>query len=61
MKKILENEYLQNSDLVLFPELCLTGYFIQDLDEKMAESIDGPSVNYIRNICKELQLHTVFL
>jgi len=60
MRKILERASFQNSDIVLFPELCLTGYFIQDLDVELAETTDGPSLHYIKNICKELQLHTVF-
>ena len=60
MKKILEEAAEEESDLVLFPELCLTGYFIQDLDTEIAEPIDGPSVNYIKSICKKLKLHTVF-
>lgn len=60
MRDILENASNQGSDVVLFPELCLTGYFIQDLNKEMAEPIDGPSVNYMREMCKDLQLHAVF-
>lgn len=60
MKEIMEEAAGQNSNLVLFPELCLTGYFIQDLEEDMSEPIDGPSIQYMQELCKKLKLHTVF-
>lgn len=60
MKRILEKAALQKTDLVLFPELCLTGYFIQDMKEDMAEPIDGPSIRYMQQLCRELDVYTVF-
>lgn len=60
MTKVFETAKEQASDLILFPELCLTGYFIQDLDESLAEPVTGSSVRYMRNLCQEFQVHTVF-
>src|SRR5699024_4134659 len=60
MKEIFEKARAQDSDLILFPLLCLTGYFIQDLDEDLAESIDGPSISYMLELCKEFQVYAVF-
>lgn len=60
MRGIMEQASKDGSDVVLFPELCLTGYFIQDIEEDMAESIDGPSLQTMKELCKYYQLHTVF-
>lgn len=60
MKEILKQAVRQKSDLVLFPELCLTGYFIQNLQEDVAESIEGPSIRYVRELCEKLSIYTVF-
>lgn len=60
MKKIMQQAAYEKSDLVLFPELCLTGYFIQDLDEQVAEPVDGPSVKCIQDLCVEFSVYTIF-
>ncbi len=60
MKEIMEQAASEDADLVLFPELCLSGYFIQDIKEEMAEPINGDSIKYIQALCKELQVYTVF-
>lgn len=60
MENIMKQAAKEEADLVLFPELCLTGYFIQDLDEDVAEPIDGESVQYMKSLCKRYDMHTVF-
>lgn len=60
MSNIMEQAAKDGSDLVLFPELCLTGYFIQDIAEDMAEPMDGPSIQQMKKLCADYQLHTVF-
>lgn len=56
---IMNQASRQQADLVLFPELCLTGYFIQDVDHEMAEPIDGDSIQYIQKLCETLNVYTV--
>ncbi|RYG71155.1 carbon-nitrogen hydrolase family protein [Lentibacillus lipolyticus] len=57
---IMEKASHERADLVLFPELSLSGYFIQDVNETMAEPIDGESIQYIRELCRRLDVHVVF-
>ncbi|MGH7639424.1 MAG: nitrilase-related carbon-nitrogen hydrolase [Candidatus Dormibacteria bacterium] len=42
-RKIRE-ELAQGAQLVVFPELCLTGYFLKDLTFEVAVRLDGPEV-----------------
>jgi len=60
MEEIMEQAAAEDSNLVLFPELSLTGYFIQDLKEEMAEPIDGESIQHMQTLCKKLRVYTVF-
>lgn len=57
----------RGSDLVLFPEMCLTGYeyyINEDINMKekiiMAETIDGPTCTNIAKIAKEYGIYIVF-
>ena len=57
----------RGADLVLFPELCLTGYdfFVNEsisLSDKraMAETIQGPSCTEIAGIAKKYNIYIVF-
>ncbi|MFD1361751.1 carbon-nitrogen hydrolase family protein [Lentibacillus salinarum] len=50
----------EQSDLIVFPELFLTGYSMGDKLNELAETIDGPSVNKIKEMCKSLSLYAVF-
>jgi len=59
IEKVLRKAAKDKADIVLFPELCLTGYFIQDTHLDLAETVDGPSLNYVKRLCKELGLYTV--
>lgn len=70
LKKIIEfivDAAKMGADLVLFPEMCLTGYdfYIDDEIEKekkinLAETIPGPSTDQISEITKELKIFAVF-
>ncbi|WP_163969690.1 carbon-nitrogen hydrolase family protein [Oceanobacillus halotolerans] len=57
--RIMEQASNEDSELVVFPELGLTGYFIQDVDSQMAEPIDGDSIRYIQQQCKHYNVHVV--
>jgi predicted amidohydrolase len=60
IQKIIEQASLKGSELVLFPELCLSGYVIQDINADIAERIDGKSVQYMQSLCKKHGIYTVF-
>lgn len=47
------------SDLVVFPELCITGYLIGPWLSTAAEKKDGPSIRFIQKLCKELVISTI--
>lgn len=40
----------QNADFVLFPELFLTGYTLNEKVRDLAESVNGQSISRIRKI-----------
>jgi predicted amidohydrolase len=42
----------RGADLVMFPELFLTGYFTRERTGQMAETIDGPSLSAIRECAR---------
>lgn len=50
----------QGAELVIFPELSLTGYTIRDELYELAERIPGPSTDAIERIAKKYKVHIVF-
>jgi len=48
------------ADLVVFPELSLTGYVLKDLAYEIAEPIPGPSVNLIEREASKNNIHVIF-
>jgi len=50
----------KKAELVIFPELSLTGYVIRDFLYEIAEPVSGPSVEKIAEIAKESNLYIVF-
>jgi len=50
----------QGADLVIFPELCLTGYVVRDQLYELAETIPGPSTQKIEQIAKDTGMHIIF-
>ena len=50
----------QGADLVIFPELFLTGYVVRDQLYELAETIPGPSTQRIEQIAKETRMHVIF-
>jgi predicted amidohydrolase len=49
-----------NANIVIFPELSLTGYLLRDELYKLAEKIPGPSTKAIEEIAKEYQIYIVY-
>jgi len=50
----------QAADLVIFPELSLTGYVVRDQIYELAETIPGPATKTIQNIAKKTKTYIVF-
>src|SRR5690606_7051400 len=48
----------QGADLVIFPELATTGYFINDRIAELAEPLPGPTTEALTNITKQ---HDIWL
>ena len=50
----------QAADLVIFPELSLTGYVVRDQIYELAETIPGPSTKVIDDISRKTKAHIIF-
>jgi len=50
----------QGTDLVIFPELSLTGYVLHDQIYELAEIIPGPSTKRIEDLAKKTGMHIIF-
>jgi predicted amidohydrolase len=50
----------QGADLVIFPELCLTGYVVRDQLYELAENIPGPSTSKVEEIARKTGMHIIF-
>jgi predicted amidohydrolase len=50
----------QGAELVVFPELSLTGYVVRDQLYELAEKIPGPSTRFIEGVAKKTKTHIVF-
>lgn len=50
----------QSADLVIFPELCLTGYVVRDQLYELAETIPGPSTSKVQAIARKNEMHIIF-
>ncbi len=50
----------QGADLVVFPEMSLTGYVMRDLLYELAEPVPGPSVKTLERIAEKTGTYIVF-
>jgi predicted amidohydrolase len=50
----------EGAQLVIFPELSLTGYVVRDQIYELAERIPGPSTRVVEKLAKENELHIIF-
>ena len=50
----------QGADLIIFPEMSLTGYVLLDQVYEVAETIPGPSTKKIEALAKKTGMHIVF-
>jgi predicted amidohydrolase len=50
----------QRADIVIFPEMSLTGYVVLDQVYELAETIPGPSTQKIKALAKRTGMHIIF-
>ena len=50
----------QGADLVVFPELSLTGYVVRDQIYELAETVPGPATQRMESLAKNTGLHIIF-
>jgi predicted amidohydrolase len=50
----------QGADLIIFPEMSLTGYVLLDQVYELAETIPGPSTQKIETLAKKTGMHIIF-
>ncbi len=60
MKKNIKRAKEKGANLVIFPELSLTGYLNRDLAYELAEPIPGSSINSLEEIAEKENIHIVF-
>ncbi|MBS7622024.1 carbon-nitrogen hydrolase family protein [Candidatus Bathyarchaeota archaeon] len=60
IEEYTERAKRQGAELVIFPELSLTGYTIRDELYELAEKIPGPSTNAIEKIARKCKVYIVF-
>jgi predicted amidohydrolase len=60
IEKTVTKARKQAADLVIFPELSLSGYVVRDQIYELAETIPGPSTKVIESIAKKAKSHIVF-
>ena len=60
IKKITAKAKKEGAELVIFPELSLTGYVIRDAVYELAERIPGPSTRIIEATAKKNDIYVIF-
>jgi predicted amidohydrolase len=60
MRKQVANARRKGANLVVFPELSLTGYVTRDITYSLAEPIPGPSTHLLEETTKKEGVHLIF-
>jgi predicted amidohydrolase len=60
MEKICSDSRAKNIQLMIFPELSITGYVCRDHFYQLAEGLNGPSISFVKRISKENSMSIVF-
>lgn len=60
IKKMEKYINKNKADMYVFPELALTGYPIKDEIQNIAETINGSSIKYMKNLAKNHKCYIVF-
>ncbi|RLE78252.1 MAG: carbon-nitrogen hydrolase family protein [Thermoprotei archaeon] len=59
IEKILLKAAKNECDLVVFPELSITGYVLKDLVYSLAEEIPGPSTEKIQSLARDYGIYVI--
>lgn len=57
----IEKGIAENADLVLFPELAVTGYFLKDLVPEVALSLKAPEIQRLRELSRHISIACGFV
>jgi predicted amidohydrolase len=60
IEKIVIKAKKQAADLVIFPELSLTGYVVRDQIYELAETVPGPATKTMEGIARKTKTYVVF-
>jgi len=61
MEKTITQAKRKGANLIIFPELALTGYVVRDLVYELAEPVpNGPSIQQILKVTKKQNVHIIF-
>jgi predicted amidohydrolase len=60
MIKNIKRAKKKGANLIVFPELSLTGYIVRDLAYELAEPIKGPSMRLLEDVAKKEKVYIVF-
>jgi len=60
MVKYTRKAKKKDANLVIFPELSLTGYIVRDLAYELAEPTKGPSTYFLEKVAKKEKVYIVF-
>jgi len=60
MEQTVTRAKSQAAELVIFPELSLTGYVVRDRIYELAETIPGPSIRIVEKIARKAKTHIIF-
>ena len=60
IERNIERASKEGADLVVFPELSLTGYLLRDQIYELAETIPGQSTDILEKLAKKTGTHIVF-
>ena len=60
MQKVVAKAKKQAADLIIFPELSLTGYVVRDQIYELAETIPGQSCKIIEETARKAKSHIIF-
>ncbi|MGQ9506470.1 MAG: carbon-nitrogen hydrolase family protein [Candidatus Bathycorpusculaceae bacterium] len=60
MKTLVNKAKKQGVNLIIFPELSLTGYTVRDQIYELAETIPGPSVKTLESVARKTNSYIIF-
>jgi predicted amidohydrolase len=59
MTQFIRKAHRKKARLIVFPEMCITGYASRDRVYELAEPIPGPSVHALEKLTKKFQVYLV--